>query len=79
MSVQAKVFPTTGFETLPEIKEIEEETLPGYSPEDYYPVRFGEVFESRYQGGWETRVWHGVDRLALPGSQVRTRQSSNPI
>lgn len=28
---------------------VEEETLPYYEPEHYYPVHIGEVYESRYQ------------------------------
>jgi hypothetical protein len=27
---------------------IEEGTLPGYKAEDYYPVKFGQVFKDRY-------------------------------
>lgn len=41
-------FPTSGFVTLDATK-IEEEDLPSYVPEDYYPVYIGEVFGSRYQ------------------------------
>lgn len=43
--------------------KLEEEQLPGYSPEDFYPVKIGDVFQSRYQvagklalGGHST-VW----------------------
>lgn len=28
---------------------VEEETLPYYNPEQFYPVRIGEVFDSRYK------------------------------
>lgn len=28
---------------------MEEEQLPFYEPEQYFPVQIGEVFESRYQ------------------------------
>ena len=42
-------FPTSGFVTLDATKKIEEEDLPSYVPEDYYPVYIGEVFGSRYQ------------------------------
>jgi len=42
---------------------VEEERLPGYKAEEYYPVHLGEVFVSRYQvlaklgyGGGST-VW----------------------
>jgi hypothetical protein len=42
-------FPTSGFVALDATKKIEEETVPSYVPEDYYPVSIGEVFGSRYQ------------------------------
>ena len=29
--------------------KVEEELVPGYRPEDFYPVELGEVFNSRYQ------------------------------
>ncbi|KAJ9253104.1 hypothetical protein DTO207G8_4405 [Paecilomyces variotii] len=42
-------FPQSGFKTIPPTKRIEEELLPSYRPEDYYPVYIGEIFRSRYQ------------------------------
>lgn len=42
-------FPTSGLVTLDATQKIEEEELPSYVPEDYYPVDMGEVFGSRYQ------------------------------
>lgn len=42
-------FPTSGFVTLNATNKIEEEEIPSYNPEDYYPVYIGEVFNSRYQ------------------------------
>lgn len=42
-------FPKSGFTELNPIEKIEEEDLPFYNPEDYYPVRIGEIFGSRYQ------------------------------
>lgn len=42
-------FPQSGFKTIPPTKRIEEERLPSYRPEDYYPVYIGEIFRSRYQ------------------------------
>ncbi|PYH66875.1 CDK4/6 [Aspergillus vadensis CBS 113365] len=54
-------------------ERLEEETLPWYSPERYYPVRVGEVLQSRYQivgklgyGGYST-IW--LCRDLFPGSQ----------
>ncbi|GKZ56544.1 hypothetical protein AnigIFM49718_001795 [Aspergillus niger] len=42
------VFPTTDALIDPRL-EIEEETLPTYQPEKYYPVQQGEVLTNRYQ------------------------------
>ena len=42
-------FPASGFVTLNATKKIEEEEIPSYNAEDYYPVYIGEVFDSRYQ------------------------------
>lgn len=42
-------FPTSGYVALDPLDKIEEETLPLYKPENYYPVFIGEVFGSRYQ------------------------------
>ena len=41
--------PTSGFVELDVTEKIEEEDVPAYVPEDYYPVYIGEVFRSRYQ------------------------------
>ncbi|PYI29996.1 kinase-like protein [Aspergillus indologenus CBS 114.80] len=46
---QPREFPTSGFGVLDPSRDFEEETLPGYRKERYYPVRIGEVFQSRYQ------------------------------
>ncbi|PIL35319.1 hypothetical protein GSI_02044 [Ganoderma sinense ZZ0214-1] len=40
---------TADFQTLDTSVPIEEETLPWYDPRQFYPVRIGEVFQSRYQ------------------------------
>lgn len=45
----ARQFPTDGFEELFLQGRIEEETIPNYKAERYYPVRLGEVLNSRYQ------------------------------
>ena len=42
-------FPTSGFVRLDSSEKIEEERLPFYVPEGYYPVYIGEVLASRYQ------------------------------
>lgn len=56
-------FPTSGFVELDSSETIEEEELPGYVAENYYPVCIGEVFASRYQVvsklgcGMSSTVW----------------------
>jgi hypothetical protein len=45
----ARTFPTEGFEKLSLQEKIEEERIPAYKAERFYPVRLGEVFKSRYQ------------------------------
>lgn len=47
--VPARVFPVDGFVEISVEDKIEEETIPNYKPESFYPVRLGEVFISRYQ------------------------------
>ncbi|KAK2841617.1 hypothetical protein FQN49_006078 [Arthroderma sp. PD_2] len=42
-------FPTSGFELVDASRKIEEETLPTYTPEKYYPARIGQIFKDRYQ------------------------------
>ncbi|PYH86143.1 kinase domain protein [Aspergillus uvarum CBS 121591] len=37
------------YTTLPLDTPIEEETLPFYKPEHYYPVKIGDIYETRYQ------------------------------
>lgn len=54
-------FSTAEFPVLDPSQPIEEEIWPWYDPKDYYPVRIGDVFQSRYQvtgklgyGGYST-------------------------
>lgn len=42
-------FPTHGFEELPPDDKFEEEEVPRYKSEEFYPVRLGEIFCSKYQ------------------------------
>jgi hypothetical protein len=37
------------FKTIPEHQLFEEEANPGYKAENFYPVRIGEIFKSRYE------------------------------
>lgn len=70
MSSQFKTpltFPDSGFEVIDTSEIIEEEMLPTYKPEKYYPARIGQVLEERYQivgkvgyGGSST-VWLARD------------------
>ncbi|KAL2810492.1 kinase-like protein [Aspergillus granulosus] len=46
---EPRIFPSSGFNIIDSTLKIEEETLPGYLAERYYPVHIGEVFNSRYQ------------------------------
>ncbi|QKX55208.1 uncharacterized protein TRUGW13939_02300, partial [Talaromyces rugulosus] len=63
-------FPVSGFELLDTNIEIEEETLPTYQPEKYYPVQQGEILNDRYQTiakvgyGVTSTVWFGRDLLS---------------
>lgn len=45
----ARHFSSVRCTLIPESYKIEEETLGGYLPERFYPVRIGEAFNSRYQ------------------------------
>lgn len=44
-----QLFPNDGFEPILTNSLIEEEMLPGYQADQYYPVRLGEVLGHRYQ------------------------------
>ena len=46
---QPRVFQSSRFDILDPSKIFEEETLPDYLKERYYPVHIGEVFKSQYQ------------------------------
>ncbi|KAH7014406.1 kinase-like protein [Microdochium trichocladiopsis] len=60
-------FPSSGFEIVDPSIELEEEWLPYYNKDAFYPVRIGEVLGERYQVitklGWGTTstVWLGHD------------------
>lgn len=42
-------FPDSNFVVLNPAETVEEENVPSYNPEDFYPAYVGEVFNSRYQ------------------------------
>lgn len=67
-----RIFSSSGFTLLDPSLEIEEETLPTYFPENYYPVQQGDVLNERYQitkslpswgYGVTSTVWFGRDLM----------------
>ncbi|KAE8329158.1 kinase-like protein [Aspergillus sergii] len=46
---EARSFPTTGFKTIETDQSVEEEELPDYRADRFYPVRLGEIFQKRYE------------------------------
>jgi serine/threonine-protein kinase SRPK3 len=68
---EPRTFPTSGFDVIDASEEVEEETLSGYCPKKYYPVRLGEIFERRYQVvgklgyGTTSTVWLAHDLLSV--------------
>lgn len=42
-------FPKSGFDSIDVSEKIEEETLPTYKAEKYYPAQIGDIFKDRYQ------------------------------
>lgn len=45
----AREVATSGFEILGNEYLLEEEMYPWYKPKEWYPVRIGEIFQSKYQ------------------------------
>lgn len=56
-------FTSSGFVEIEAGRKIEEEEIPTYKPENYYPAYMGEVLNSRYQivsklgFGVQSTVW----------------------
>lgn len=48
-AVGPRKFPSTGFELIDPTTKFEEETLPFYRKEEYYPMRIGHVIHGHYQ------------------------------
>ena len=44
---QPRVFHDSGWDTIDPSFRIEEESIPNYKPENFYPVRIGGVFNHR--------------------------------
>jgi len=48
-SSQSLRFPSSGFKVIESSISVEEESIPNYKAQRYYPVRIREVFNKRYQ------------------------------
>lgn len=46
---EPRTFPSQGFDLIDKDRPMEEEGLPEYKSEHFYPVRLGEVFNERFQ------------------------------
>ena len=85
VAVSARAFPNEGFEVLPVGHEVEEETVPEYKAERFYPARLGEVFASRYQVvaklgfGTTSTVWLCRDLMCVPQTISVGRCFANDI
>ncbi|KIM36880.1 hypothetical protein M413DRAFT_77652 [Hebeloma cylindrosporum] len=44
-----RTFPTSGFKVVPDSERLEEEKWKWYTPQSFYPVRIGDVLQSKYQ------------------------------
>lgn len=47
--LQPRVFPCSGWDIIDPALKIEEESIPSYKSENFYPARIGEVLNRRYQ------------------------------
>jgi len=63
-------FSQSSFPLLDPTQKLEEETQSWHSPDGFYPVKIGEVFQSRYQvvgklgyGGYSTMPIESVERI----------------
>jgi hypothetical protein len=69
-------FPSTGFEVINPSESVEEEQLPFYNRDAYYPMRIGAVIKDRYQViaklgyGTSSTVWlcHDLRYALLPSN-----------
>lgn len=46
---EPRCFPSSGWDKIDPSLPVEEESIPSYRPENFYPARIGEVFNHRYQ------------------------------
>jgi hypothetical protein len=77
MVLPPREFQSTGFEVIDPSQMVEEERLPFYNRNDYYPMRIGEVLKDRYQVlakvgyGTSSTVWLCRDlRYLFPPSNI---------
>ncbi|OAA68212.1 protein kinase-like protein [Niveomyces insectorum RCEF 264] len=67
MRLRPRVFPSSGFEVTDPNQLVEEERLPFYRQEDYYPMHIGDVVQGHYQVvaklgyGTSSTVWLARD------------------
>lgn len=65
--LRPREFPSSGFEIIDPSERVEEERLPFYKRDEYYPMRICEVLEDRYQVvaklgyGTNSTAWLGRD------------------
>jgi hypothetical protein len=45
----ARTFPVAGFDVIGQDQLVEEETIPEYRADNFYPVRLGEICNDRFQ------------------------------
>ncbi|KAG7151020.1 Serine/threonine-protein kinase SRPK like [Verticillium longisporum] len=68
--LKPREFPSSGFQVIDPSDKVEEERLPFYKPENYYPMRIGQVIQDRYQivaklgYGTSSTVWLSRDLRA---------------
>ncbi|KAJ3538774.1 hypothetical protein NM208_g5761 [Fusarium decemcellulare] len=66
---QPRPFPTKAFSVIVPDQTIEEEKVPAYVADDFYPVRLGQVFEDRFQittklgYGTSSTIWLSRDSV----------------
>lgn len=49
VTLPPREFPSSGFKVINSSEKVEEEQLPFYNRDDYYPMRIGEVVKDFYQ------------------------------
>lgn len=73
------IFADTGFEIVDTFEKLEEETIPVYNPENYYPAHIGQVLLDKYQivgklgYGVTSTVWLGRDLQYVVSLAILTK------